>query len=113
LRAQVGRIGCALVGQNPALVPADGALYALRDVTGTVDSVPLIASSIMAKKLAAGAGTIVLDVKHGEGAFLPDMEDARRLARAMVEIGRGAGRRVRAVLSSMERPLGRSVGNAL
>ena len=113
LRNQVERIGCALVGQNPALVPADGALYALRDVTGTVDSVPLIASSIMAKKLAAGAGTIVLDVKYGEGAFLPDLEDARRLARAMVEIGRGAGRQVRAVLSSMERPLGRTVGNAL
>jgi pyrimidine-nucleoside phosphorylase len=110
---QVRDIGVAVTGQTKALAPADGLLYALRDATGTVASLPLIASSIMSKKLAGGASSLVLDVKVGSGAFLKTEAEARALAEAMVDIGRRAGRHVRAVLSSMAEPLGHTVGNAL
>lgn len=108
----VERVGCAIIGQGPDIAPADGRIYALRDVTGTVDCVPLITASIMSKKLAAGPKTIVIDLKTGSGAFMRDLENARALATALVAVGRSYGRNMAVLFSDMNQPLGVAIGHA-
>lgn len=110
---QAKLVGCALTGQTPRLAPADKIFYALRDVTGTVDSIPLIVSSILSKKIAGGAETVILDVKCGSGAFMKDLAQAEKLKAALTEVGTLAGLNIRAAITDMDQPLGRAVGNAL
>src|SRR5579864_7970595 len=113
LRAAVSRVGCAIVGQTARLAPADRRLYAIRDATGTVESIPLIVASILSKKLAAGLDALVMDVKVGSGAFLPSLGEARELAQAIVEVGTGNGMRTSALLTDMNQVLGLTAGNAV
>ncbi|WP_283177076.1 thymidine phosphorylase [Gemmobacter sp. 24YEA27] len=113
MQLQVSRIGCAIVAAGEALAPADRRLYAIRDVTGTVESIDLITASILSKKLAAGVGALVLDVKCGSGAFMKTLEDAERLARALVSVAQGAGCQARALITDMDQPLATAAGNAL